>query len=102
MKLFVFAVYDSASGIYDRPMVARSEGEMLRAFSDLAQNADHPVGAHPEHYQLFSIGVYNDGTAELEQKEVRCVARAHELVAKAKSPAPGSLLEFEKEKVNAS
>lgn len=41
MKLFVFAVYDSASGIYDRPMVARSEGEMLRAFSDLAQNADH-------------------------------------------------------------
>ena len=56
MKLFVFAVFDSASGVYDRPFVSRAEGEAVRGFADIAKDDTHPIGKHPEHFSLFRIG----------------------------------------------
>jgi hypothetical protein len=94
MKLFVFGVFDSVSKVYDRPWCARSEGEAVRSFGDLASDAEHPLGKHPEHYSLFEIGSYDDNTGELlSTVPVRCVARAHELVAEARKIEPGSLKE---------
>ncbi len=97
MKLFVFAVFDTCSGVYDRPMCARSEGEMLRAFTDLACNAEHPIGAHPEHYKLFSIGVYDDNNGELINTGSECIASAHELVADSRRVDVGAQLDLVKE-----
>ena len=55
----MFVVHDSVSGVYDRPMCARSEGEMIRSFGDIAKDSKHPIGQHPEHYKLFYVGVFD-------------------------------------------
>ncbi len=91
MKLFMFAVFDSCSGVYDRPMVARSEGEMLRSFKDIACDADHPVGQHPEHFSLFRIGMYDDSCAVVVPEVACCIGKAHELIAVDRVIEPGGL-----------
>lgn len=65
MKKNVYAVYDTASGVYDGPIPGISDAQMIRAFSDMAVNADHPIGQHPEDYALVKVGEWNDGTGEL-------------------------------------
>jgi hypothetical protein len=93
MLHMVFAVYDSASAVYDRPWVARSEGEAVRSFGDIACDADHPIGKHPEHYKLYRLGTYDDNTGLLDpgDKGPVHVANAHELVAQARNIPAGSL-----------
>ena len=81
MKMFMFAVYDSCSKMYDRPFCGRSEGEAVRSFGDIASDADHPIGKHPEHFSLFEVGSYDDNTGVVVAVEpVRYIVSAHELV----------------------
>lgn len=69
MKQFVFVIRDSVSGVYDRPMVSRSEGEMIRDFGDIARDSKTRIGMHPEHFSLWNIGVYDDNTGMVEPSE---------------------------------
>ena len=81
MKLFVFTVFDTVSGVYDRPFCARSEGEARRSFADIASDAEHPIGKHPEHFQLFSVGIWDDNVGEFTSTGTECVMKAHEAVS---------------------
>ena len=65
MKVNLYAVFDTASGIYDGPIPGKSDGQMVRQFSDMAVNAEHPIGQHPEDYSLIKVGNWNDGTGEV-------------------------------------
>ena len=94
MKLFMFAVYDSASKLYDRPFCCRSEGEALRSFGDIASDAEHPIGKHPEHYSLWEVGMYDDNKAKIDPVVARHVASAHELVAARRVIPEGQLDAF--------
>ena len=47
MKKNLYAVIDTASGVYDGPIPGQSDGQMIRSFSDMAVNAEHPIGQHP-------------------------------------------------------
>jgi len=58
----MYAIYDSKAEKFSRPIFARSNGEMIRSFTDLANDAQHPIGQHPEDYTLFSTGDYDDNT----------------------------------------
>ena len=93
MFLVMYAVFDSASGVYDRPFCARSEGEAIRSFTDVACDCDHPIGRHPEHYSMFRVGSFDDNDGEIIPESAKCVARAHELVANSRNIVPGSLKE---------
>ena len=81
MNLLMYVVRDSVSGVYDRPMCARSEGEMVRGFGDIAKDPKHPVGMHPEHYALYHVGLYNDNTGKIEPMAPVHVVNAVDLVA---------------------
>ena len=81
MRLFLFCVFDSASGVYDRPWAARSEGEALRSFQDISCDADHPIGKHPEHFNLYRVGTYDDNTGSIVPEVPVCVGKAADLVA---------------------
>ena len=90
MRWFMYAVYDTAAGVYDRPFVGRSDGEAVRSFQDIANDKEHPIGKHPEHYSLHSVGVYDDNTGDIDPKDRKCIARAHELVKVVEEyPSPG-------------
>ena len=102
MRHFVYTVFDTASGMYDRPFVAHSDGVAIRGFGDIAADASHPIGMHPEHYQLYRIGTFDDNTAVLEPEDAVCIGKAHELVAASRKVDGGALWALDKEIANAS
>ena len=84
MKQFVYAVFDRASGVYDRPFVGQGDGAVMRSFGDIAVSADHPIGQHPEDYTLFRIGTYDDNSGELLGCPAEKVVGAVEMVAESR------------------
>ena len=96
MKKSLYAVFDTASGVYDGPMPGVSDGHMVRAFSDMANNPEHPIGAHPEDFALIKVGTWNDGTGDLHSQSnvtlitgLEAVARKRNSVSEAVSLAVG-------------
>ena len=85
MKHNIYTIYDSASTHYMRIFQARADGEVFRAFKDMALNKDHEIGAHPEHYSLWRIGTFDDNSGELTRQDFECLGKAHELVAQAQT-----------------
>ena len=81
MRVFMYAIFDSCSKVYDRPWVARSDGEAMRSFGDIASDFSHPIGKHPEHFSCFRVGLFDDNTGEIVPENPCCIARAHELVS---------------------
>lgn len=92
MNLVAYCIFDSASGAYDRPFFANSDGAAMRSFGDICVAADHPIGQHPADYTLFRIGRYDDSNANLEGESPSRLANGVEMVAKSKIIEPGSLL----------
>ena len=95
MKLSLYAVIDTASGIYDGPVPGKSDGQMIRSFSDMAVNKDHAIGAHPGDYALVKVGTWNDGTGELEDLQNTTMITGLEAVANSRQVKEGSLVEFD-------
>lgn len=73
MEWKLMTVYDTKAGIYDRPFVARSNGEAIRGFSDAINDAKTTIGKHPEDFNLMEIGIYNDQTGEVDRKKITCL-----------------------------
>ena len=86
-KKNLYAVIDTASGIYDGPMPINSDGVAIRGFSDMAVNAEHAIGKHPEHYALIKVGIWNDGTGEVEDLQNTTMITGLEAVANSQSAA---------------
>lgn len=61
----MYSLHDGAAQAHDRPFAARSHGEALRVFGDLVNDAQHPVGQHPEDYTLFYHGEFDLESGEL-------------------------------------
>lgn len=93
MLHLVFCVHDSCSKVYDRPFCSRSEEEAVRSFGDIAGDADHPIGKHPEHFSLFRLGSYDDSSGKLEPVVPVHVVLAIDLVKSGRSIPTGSLKE---------
>lgn len=81
MKLNFYSIFDVAAGVYQNPFTSKTHGEVTRSFSDIAQDAEHPIGQHPEDYTLFCLGTFNDGTGEIIGKPPEKIATALELIA---------------------
>jgi len=44
MKYQLYAIFDTASGVYQKSHFGPSDGEAKRVFSDAANDPDHPIG----------------------------------------------------------
>lgn len=60
MKLLIYSVYDSKAKTFSQPFFSNAAGSALRSFQDIANDKNHPIGAHPEDYTLFEIGEFDD------------------------------------------
>jgi len=81
MKLNAYTIYDTASGTYMRPFFSQADGQAVRGFKDIATDADHEVGKHPEDYTLYRVGAFNDTTGKLEGEELEKLTTGLECVA---------------------
>lgn len=66
MKYVVTVVRDSAAVVYGVPMFMGSKGQAIRSFSDEVQRdaADNMLFKHPEDFELYALGEYDDASAE--------------------------------------
>lgn len=84
MRMNVYSIYDVASGAYMRPFFVQADAEAARMFSDIALDADHAIGKHPEDYSLFRVGTFDDNKAKLVGEAPECIATALEMVSAAR------------------
>ena len=90
----LYAVIDTASGVYDGPIPGVSDAHMKRSFCDMAVNAEHPIGQHPEDYSLIKVGSWNDGTGELVDTQNVTIITGLEAVALARKVDQGAVAEM--------
>jgi len=64
-KLSVYAVYDSKVQYFHQPMFMRNKGEALRSWELVANEKDHAISRHPEDFNLFELGEYDDQTGQI-------------------------------------
>ena len=83
MKYAVCAVKDRAVDAYNRPLYVPTVGVAIRSFNDECNKKDSELHAHPEDYDLYELGQWDDQTAiyvALEQPRV--IARAQDIAIK--------------------
>lgn len=88
MKMNIYGIFDRAIAAYGRPFFMQTDGQAIRAFHDDAVSAESVVSKHPEDYSLYIIGIFDDQAGEIEPVSPRCIARAHELVARERASKP--------------
>ena len=91
MKLNAYTIYDVASGVYMRPFFSQADGQATRGFKDIATDADHEVGKHPEDYTLYRIGSYNDTSGKLEGEEPEKIMTGLQCVSMDRNPTQADL-----------
>lgn len=86
MKHNTYSIFDQASGLYSHPSYEQSDRTAMRTFGNIAANAEHPIGQHPEDYTLFRVGMFDDNTGELKNEVNESLCTALECLAKSKNP----------------
>jgi len=66
MKLHVFAIRDIAINAFDRPFCVTHLGQAERAFRDACTDPQSNLAKHPEDYELYQLGTFDDGTGVFE------------------------------------
>lgn len=84
MKMVIYSIYDTAAAAYMRPFFVQSDGQATRMFTDIALDAEHEVGKHPEDYSLHRLGQFDDNNGALMPENVECIITALEVVAKSR------------------
>lgn len=68
MKLQIVALRDLAADAFGVPNFVPSLGTAIRSFGDEVGRAapDNMLHKHPEHFELYHLGVYDDQNAQLD------------------------------------
>lgn len=70
----VCSVRDRALDAFMQPIFTPALGMALRSFSDEVNRPESPMYAHPDDYDLFQIGSYDDSVGKLVACDPRQVA----------------------------
>ncbi len=97
MKQNIYSIFDTASGLYSRPFFSTSDALAKRDFGNIATDAEHPIGMHPEDYTLFRLGVFDDNRGELHNEPNESIATALECVSSARNVNKDNLELFNNE-----
>lgn len=84
MRHNIYTIYDAAAQAHMRPFFLPSDGQAIRAFSDLALDAEHEVGRHPEDYSLCRIGTFNDNDATIATEPTEVLTTGIKVVAESR------------------
>lgn len=71
MKMVICAVRDRAVAAFFQPIFVPAVGAAIRGFQDQINRADETnmLYKHPDDYDLFELGVYDDSTAQFQLLE---------------------------------
>ncbi len=95
MKHNVYSIFDTASGLYSRPFFDQSDAQAQRAFGDIAIDATHPIGQHPEDYTLLRLGIFDDQTGDLNNELNESLTTGLEAVSKSRNVDAAKMAQLE-------
>lgn len=64
MNQSMIAVFDKKTSFYHPPMAFRSIADAIREFETLKKDDKTRYGQHPEDYELYKLGEFNDDNGE--------------------------------------
>lgn len=66
-KLMIVSVFDTAVQADGRPLFVPTKGAAMRSFTDEVNRKaeDNPMWAHPEDYELYFLGWFDDSSGHL-------------------------------------
>ena len=81
MKQVIISVKDTAAQAFTRPVFVPAIAVALRSFRDEVNRSDSTddLARHPEDFELYEIGSFDDANGVIEVIEPRLVARAKDL-----------------------
>lgn len=87
MKFFVLSVRDRAADVFGVPYFAASVGQAVRGFGDEVNRPaeDNQFYKHPEDFDLYLIGIYDDNDASFETNPPKQVAVGKDLATRLKA-----------------
>ncbi len=80
MKVKMFAVHDTKAAAYLQPWFQTTDALAIRNFADCINDKNHNFGRHPEDYNLFLIGEFNDQDAMLETHAPKSLGNGIEFI----------------------
>ncbi len=85
MKAQFYAIFDTCSGIYEKPFASTTDDLVKREFQDVATSADHAINKHPEHYSLWRLGNFDNNTGKIIDEKNECLWQAVEAIAQSQT-----------------
>lgn len=82
MIMLVMAIRDRAVDTFARPWFVSSRPQGVRYFKDEInrRSDDNPLSKHPEDYDLYFLGTFDDATGHFDSKRPEQVAIGKDLV----------------------
>ena len=65
MITMLFGVYDKKAEAFMSPFTFHTQGQAIRAFSDTVNDPATAMYRHPDDFDLYQIGLFNDNSGEL-------------------------------------
>lgn len=75
----VVAIKDRALDAFQGIFNVRAEGEAIRAFQDAINKNENPMHMHPEDYDLYVLGTYDDNTGTITPATPKQIAIGKQL-----------------------
>jgi len=84
MKYVIVTVRDRTADVFGQPFFVARIGQAIRSFSDEVNSpsSDSAIAKHPEDFDLYELGAFDDETATFECFVPRQVAIGKDLKAK--------------------
>lgn len=70
MKMVLVAIKDRALQAYMRPWFAQTKNQAIRMFQDEVNNNQSPMFNHPDDYDLYYLGNWDDETGQVTDQQV--------------------------------
>lgn len=65
MQFKMYSIRDSKAEIFHPPFYKTTHGEAERAFQDLTKDDKSTLSKHPEDFDLYYVGIYDDNTGKI-------------------------------------
>lgn len=65
----IFTIQDAKAKAFLPPFTLPELGMAVRTFTDCVNNPEHAFGAHPQDYTLFTLGKFDDSTAQYKLEQ---------------------------------
>ena len=76
----VVSVFDTAAGLFGRPIFVPSRGQAIRSFHDEINRADSEIAKHPEDYILYQLCSFDDNAGRFSDEGPQVLIRGKDAV----------------------